>query len=118
MGTFWTWLKDEANRKVLTWIVAGLGSIAIYFGFFKPDEKKPIAPASQTAISTGGTAVNASGKAAVNINQPDAGKSLTTAPQPSALPSAPAAMTGGQTAVSSGGTAINASGNAQVNVKP
>lgn len=124
MNGFWTWLKDEANRKVLGWIVAGLGSIAIYFGFFKPEEKKVIAPAPQTAISTGGTAINAAGSAVVNTNSPDANKPSGTAQQPSPLPtplpqtSAPATPSGGQTATSSGGTAINASGNAQVNVKP
>ena len=127
MNGFWTWLKDEANRKVLGWIVAGLGSIAIYFGFFKPEEKKKvIAPASQTAISTGGTAINASGSSVVNTNLPDANKPSGTAQQPSPLPTplanpqtgAPATPSGGQTATSSGGTAVNASGNAQVNVKP
>ncbi len=46
MSGVWTWLKDEANRKVLGWVVAGLGCIAIYFGFFKPEEKKVSAPAS------------------------------------------------------------------------
>ena len=118
MNAFWTWLKDEANRKVLGWVIAGLGSVAIYFGYFKPEEKKVIAPASQTAMSNGGNAVNASGSASVNTTAPNANQPSAPAPQLSALTSAPATPPGGQTAVSNGGNAINASGNAQVNVKP
>ena len=126
MSGVWTWLKDEGNRKVMGWLIAGLGTVALYFGYFKPDEKKaPVvaAPQSQTAVSQGGNAVNASGSAQATIGNPSAAQSAT---QPSAnvplipTPAASAALpsAGAQNASAAGGNAVNASGNAQVNIKP
>jgi hypothetical protein len=112
MGNLWTWLKDEANRKIVTWIAVGVGAIATYFGVFKPETKPN--PPSQAVTVNGGNAVNASGNARVSIGVTDARKPQTDIP--TAVSAAP--PSGGQTAVSQGGNAINASGNAQVAVKP
>jgi hypothetical protein len=116
MGNLWTWLKDEANRKVLGWVIAGLGSVAIYFGFTKPYDKKANPPATSSATSHGGNAVNASGNAQVSIgtaSSTNVAASNASAVAGTVTSTNPAA----QSAVANGGNAINASGNAQVNVK-
>ena len=80
----WAWLKDEANRKVLAWIGAGLVAVAggawtVYLHF--AEENPATATSVNQSAKTGdnGTAINVGRDVTINpkTEQPDS-KSLQT----------------------------------------